>query len=68
MVTLVGGPMAGWIVPPNAPALHPDWYRTWPVLRRGWFARLLRRPRWPWPGPGRYVVDGATAVWKDGAP
>jgi hypothetical protein len=29
-VTLVGGPMDGWIVKPDAPALRPDWCTTWP--------------------------------------
>ena len=24
-VTLVGGPMGGYVVPPDAPALRPDW-------------------------------------------
>lgn len=26
-ITLDGGPMTGWIVKPDAPALHPDWIR-----------------------------------------
>lgn len=29
-VALHGGPMDGWIVKPDAPALRPDWYTTWP--------------------------------------
>lgn len=29
-VTLRGGPMHGWIVKRDAPALRPDWWTTWP--------------------------------------
>lgn len=29
-VVLAGGPMDGWVVKPDAPALRPDWHRTWP--------------------------------------
>lgn len=56
-VVLDGGPMAGWIVRPEAPALRPDWHTTWsvnvaPVLA-GW-------------QPGRYVLgaDGKRAAWQ----
>jgi hypothetical protein len=28
-VTLKGGPMDGWVVAPNAPALDADWRDTW---------------------------------------
>lgn len=30
-VTLAGGPMDGWIVKPDAPALQPDWCLSWPA-------------------------------------
>lgn len=43
-VTLRGGPMDGWVVPPNAPALRENWFMTWPDnVAREWT-------------PGRYVV------------
>ena len=29
-VVLAGGPMDGWVVTPDAAALRPDWWRTWP--------------------------------------
>lgn len=57
-VSLRGGPMDGWVVKPGAPALRPDWYRTWPSRIAAAFA------------PGRYAAlaagaDGVTrAVWQ----
>lgn len=29
-VALAGGPMDGWVVKPDAPALRPNWHTTWP--------------------------------------
>jgi hypothetical protein len=29
-IVLEGGPMDGWVVKADAPALAPDWYTTWP--------------------------------------
>lgn len=42
-VTLAGGPMDGWVVKPDAPALRPDWFSTMPP-------HLARRHV-----PGRYA-------------
>ena len=50
MVRLAGGPMDGWIVAADAPALEPGWWKTFP-------------PEWP---RGRYVRQGDTAVWVPG--
>lgn len=57
-VTLRGGPMDGWIVKPDAPALEPDWYTTWtPNIAAAW-------------QPGRYVLGPEErlriAHWADG--
>lgn len=55
-VVLSGGPMDGWIVKPDAPALQADWHETWNVnvapSLAGW-------------QPGRYVIaaTGKTAEW-----
>jgi len=55
-VVLRGGPMDGWIVKPDAAALHADWHETWDVnvapSLAGW-------------QPGRYVLgaSGKTAWW-----
>lgn len=51
-VTLLGGPMDGWVVKPDAPALLPDWYRTWPPD----IAAANE--------PGRYVLEGREATWS----
>jgi hypothetical protein len=69
VVILKGGPMDGWIVAPDAPALRPDWAETWPQpAPRGLLARLfhVNRRRWPWARPGRYVVLGNMATWAEG--
>lgn len=46
-VELIGGPMSGWVVKPDAPALRDDWWTTWPPsVAAAW-------------APGRYVaVEG----------
>ena len=55
-IVLAGGPMDGWVVAPEAPALHPDWHTTWNVdvapSLAGW-------------RPGRYQLadDGSRAAW-----
>lgn len=59
-VVLAGGPMDGWVVKPGAPALRPDWYRTWPPTVAARHA------------PGRYappVRDGLTqrSTWQANA-
>src|SRR5574342_416711 len=46
-VRLVGGPMDGWFVKSDAPALREDWHTTWP-----WRLKL----RWK---PGHYVKASA---------
>lgn len=52
---LEGGPMNGWVVKPDAPALRADWHRTWPLgVARQW-------------QPGRYVRDGQRAQWTSDA-
>lgn len=53
-VVLRGGPMDGWIVKPNAPALRADWHETWPEAVAA--ANT----------PGRYVLDegGKQARWE----
>jgi hypothetical protein len=55
-VVLRGGPMDGWIVKPDAPALRADWHETWNVNVAPSLAGWL---------PGRYVraADGKTAAW-----
>lgn len=46
--------MDGWVVKPGAPALQPEWYRTWPpATKREW-------------APGRYVLEGQEATWREG--
>jgi len=57
-VTLRGGPMDGWVVTPDAPALQADWYTTWPPkISAAW-------------QPGRYVLGPEerlrTAHWANG--
>jgi hypothetical protein len=45
--------MDGWVVRPAAPALGPEWWRTWPpTTARQW-------------KPGRYVRDGHSAEWTE---
>lgn len=51
-VTLLRGPMDGWVVKPDAPALRPDWYTTWPLS-------VAAKHK-----PGRYVLDGTRARWQ----
>lgn len=58
-VMLHGGPMDGYYVTADAPALHPDWYTTWPES-------VAAKNR-----PGRYVKVGKregidSAEWKEG--
>ena len=50
-VALTGGPMHGWVVKPDAPALRPGWHATWPPTVTA--------------EPGRYVLDeaGRSASW-----
>ena len=51
-VRLIGGPMSDWIVRPDAPALRPDWWRTWPpFIATAW-------------APGQYVRDAQEARWE----
>ena len=52
-VRLHGCPMDGWLVTRDAPALEPDWYKTWPV------SVADKLPR------GRYRVgeSGTSAEW-----
>jgi hypothetical protein len=57
-VALVGGPMDGWVVKPDAPSLRPDWHTSWP-------ASLATRF-----GPGHYAPPAAiagvlTSSWTD---
>lgn len=77
-VELIGGPMAGWVVRPAAPALRPDWHAG---LLEARAAGLARDDGLPWDAieeemreqylelvrkeepPGRYVVDGTRARW-----
>ena len=56
-VSLLGGPMDGWVVKPDAPALRPDWAASWPPS-------VARRSR-----PGRYELepDGKRARWHEDA-
>jgi hypothetical protein len=75
VVILEGGPMRGAVVGIDAPALWPEWYKTWPPARRGFWMRLLRRRDASFPPrdqriPGRYVIQKAlgtpearVAVW-----
>lgn len=56
-VALIGGPMDGWAVEPDAPALRPDWHETWNVNVAPSLAN------WE---PGRYVQrDGNVAEWQE---
>ncbi len=70
VIRLVGGPMSGWLVPPDAPCLRPDWHETWPRRKPGMLARArgkpgaLILPETRGYGPGRYVVDGRFAQWE----
>ena len=67
-VELHGGPMDGWLVTPDAPALKPDWYRTLPLPPRQTFWGWLRRKpaEQVTARPGRYVVDGdGSATWME---
>jgi hypothetical protein len=50
VVQLSGGPMDGTSVPPDAPALWPNWYKTWP-------ATIAAKHR-----PGYYEVTGKDEV------
>ena len=52
-IHLLGGPMAGWLVKPQAPVLLPDWWESWPesIAERWWpgFYELLEeqhQARW----------------------
>jgi hypothetical protein len=60
-VALEGGPMDGYVVKPDAPALRPDWFRTWPPTVAARFA------------PGAYAPAVADArgvrrsTWQEGA-
>jgi hypothetical protein len=53
-IRLEGGPMDGWLVQDDAPALEPNWYETWPpsVAEEN--------------EPGSYVLSasGDKAVWQ----
>lgn len=52
-VTLSGGPMNGWVVKPDAPALQRDWCLTWPPT-------IAEKNK-----PGFYVADGpGRARWE----
>lgn len=53
-VQLKGGPMNGWIVKADAPALQPEWYDSSPKWMRNKWA------------PGRYVRKGREtfATWR----
>lgn len=58
-IVLRGGPMDGWVVKPDAPALQRDWWHTWPLSIRARFA------------PGRYAPPVAaggsrTSAWVTG--
>jgi hypothetical protein len=58
-VRLAGGPMDGFLVFDDAPALAADWYRTWPRDVSSEFR------------PGRYVIASETeqatpiARWRE---
>lgn len=45
-VALIGGPMDGWVVKPNAPVLQPTWCLSWPASVATKHA------------PGQYLPDG----------
>lgn len=51
-VRLHGGPLDGWLVKENAPALEPTWYKTWPPQRTASEK------------PGHYVISDA-GTWAD---
>jgi hypothetical protein len=60
-VVLQGGPLDGRIVGVDAPAMHPDWWRSWnAAAKHGWTGGPIE--------PGRYVIDPnifpRTAVWQ----
>ena len=69
-VRLVGGPMDGWVVEPDAPCLRPDWHETWPRRKPGVLDRargkqgalILTSTRGY--APGRYVVSEREARWE----
>jgi hypothetical protein len=58
-VRLIGGPMGGFLVLRDAPALSVDWHRTWPESIASAFC------------PGRYVIaekmdqDTLLARWQE---
>jgi hypothetical protein len=65
-VILAGGPMDGWVVAPDAPALQPDWYTTVPARPRSFLSRMTGKAATP--APGRYVLEPgavpARATWQ----
>ena len=52
-VRLEGGPMDGWIVKAEAPALRPDWCLSWPPSLSA---------KWK---PGVYHRSGRVARWSE---
>jgi hypothetical protein len=54
-IRLNGGPMNGWLVLADAPALMPDWYKTWPP-------GIAEKHE-----PGRYEV-AASGTWAEWIP
>lgn len=59
-VTLQGGPMSGWVVTPDAPALQPDWHASLLEMKAANLYNMDREralnadlPKWP-------DVDAAT--------
>lgn len=67
-VALRGGPMDGWVVTPDAPALRPDWYRTLPLRRNSLLAVMAGGPTLAAGPAGRYVVEPGVsppgATWR----
>lgn len=65
-VVLAGGPMDGWVVKPDAPALQPDWYKTLPPRPQAFLSRISGRLAAE--APGRYVLEAASspprATWQ----
>lgn len=65
-VILAGGPMDGWVVAPDAPALRPDWHTTLPPRPRSFLSRMAGRPASTM--AGRYVLEPgsapARATWQ----
>lgn len=53
-VRLIGGPMDGWLVTPDAPSLRRDWWFTLPPT----IGAL-------WPSYGCYVRTGDSARWTE---